>query len=256
MIKSNKRPSFTWRGKANTEMGVRLLSMPTRFVPARSGSQVEVAGRDGYIWVDDGSYSGSQIRIEVVVDDYEMMDSVTEWLSGEGLLVFSDDPERAWKARVIKEINVTPKTSRLTAQMFTISFDAQPYRYMYPELPPVNVTNGSNLNNVGTMTARPKITVTPVRSPAAGASFQLIVGQYVVYATNLKEAAIIDCEMQEVYSTADVPALLNVNFDMDEFPVLEAGYNPILWQALDEEDTPEDEKTEITVKITRPWRFL
>ena len=256
MIKSTKRPSFTWRGKTNTQMGVRLLSMPTRFVPARSGSQIEVAGRDGYIWVDDGSYGSSQIRIEVVVDDYETMDSVTDWLSGEGLLIFSDDPERAWKARIIKEINVTPKTARLTAQMFTISFDAQPYRYMYPELPAINVSNGSNVNNIGTMSARPKITVRPIRYPEAGASFQLIVGEYVIYATNLKETAVIDCEMQEVYSTGDVPMLLNTFFDMDEFPVLKSGYNPIIWQALDEEDTPDSEKTEISVSITRPWRFL
>ena len=93
---------FEFAGARNTDKGVRLLSLPVRYHPAERGKLVEVPGRDGYLWAADGAFDNVLTRVQCQTADDADMAAVDAWLRGAGELRFSDDPERFYRARVVK----------------------------------------------------------------------------------------------------------------------------------------------------------
>ena len=92
-----------FRGIKNTDVGVRLLSMPTRMHPAAKGRLIDVEGRDGKLWLPENAYDRITIGIQLCTGPDADIDAVSAWLMGEGALIFGDEPLRAYHARITKE---------------------------------------------------------------------------------------------------------------------------------------------------------
>lgn len=120
---------FKFKGIRNDTLGVRMLSMPTRPHPARKGKIIDVPGTDGELWKDYGGYKRILVSIRLITEDNANIDAVNNWLSGEGDLIFGDEPNRAYHARITKEFSRSNRSQRLRGQEFTVMFDCDPYRY-------------------------------------------------------------------------------------------------------------------------------
>ncbi len=225
-------------GHKNTEYGVELLSMPTRPHPARKGESIDIPGRDGKMFMDEGAYDRVLVSLRMIATAGNM-DAVNAWLSGSGNLRFGDEPERAYKAKITKEFATSNRNNRLKGREFTVTFDCEPFRYAYPATSTVTIsTSGNTVNNPGTVYSLPRIKVT------GSGDFTLTVGGYLVEAQGLTGGAIIDSKLQEVLSLDGMESR-NAYFAMDEFPRLSPGINSVAWTG-----------SVTSVQIEPRWRYL
>ena len=234
---------FSYNGKKNSDYGLEMLSMPTRPHPARKGDLVDVPGRDGKLFMDENAYDRVLVTIQVIAPGSKM-DAIRAWLTGSGVLVFGDDPNRAYRASVTKEFGISNRNPRMDAQEFMITFDCEPYRYEYPAPEAISIAkSGDSVNNTGTAPARPEITV------QGSGDVTIIVNGYQIDIDDLETGAVIDCELMECFN-ADKTQLINQKFTMDDFPVLKPGANIVTWSAADGASV-----TGVTISAPR-WRYL
>lgn len=225
-------------GHKNTEYGVELLSMPTRPHPARKGDSIDIPGRDGKLFMDEGAYDRVLVSLRMIATSGSM-DAVNAWLSGSGNLRFGDDPNRAYRAMITKEFATSNRNNRLNGREFTVTFDCEPFRYVYPDSGAVAIAaSGDTITNPGTVYSLPRIKVT------GNGDFTMTVNGYLIEAQGLTGGAIIDCELQEVLSLDGMESR-NAYFAMDEFPRLSPGINAVTWTG-----------SVTSVQIEPRWRYL
>ena len=146
-------------GARNTDKGVRLLSLPVRYHPAERGKLVEVPGRNGYLWAADGAFNNVLTRVQCQTADDADMAVVDAWLRGAGELRFSDDPERFYRARVVKEFSRSAAMNRFVNQAFTVTFDCQPFLYHRGVEDITLDGNPDTVTNPGTYKSAPRIKI-------------------------------------------------------------------------------------------------
>lgn len=228
---------FEFKGVNSGDMGVMMLARPQREQPSANGENRQVSGRSGRLWLGDGSYDNAAAEVTCIVPEGRM-DGVLAWLTGSGWLRFSDEPDRAYKARAIKGITRTQPFARFAAQKFTVQFDCQPFRYLYPEAADVAMTAASTIVNPGTAASRPKICVT------GSGDITLSVGGYYMAFEGVTDGVTVECELMEVLNLAETQ-LMNSCAQMEEFPTLEPGENAISWTG-----------SVTKVVVTPRWRYV
>lgn len=213
---------FEYAGAKSTDMGLRLLSMPRRYSPVVNGLREEVPGRDGYLWIPDGSCMAVDISVDCETIDGYSMDEINEWLtqSGEGLLRFSDEPNRSYKARVIDPYSAENRFLRFDRKRLSINFSCQPHRYEWPESEPVRLLEAGFVDNPGTIESLPRIEV------AATGDYSITINGCVIEVTG--GSIIIDSELRDCLSI-DGMALANSRVTLAEFPTLSPGVNIVSW---------------------------
>lgn len=232
---------FEFAGACNTDKGVRLLSLPVRYHPAERGKLVEVPGRDGYLWAADGAFDNVLTRVQCQTTDDADMAAVDAWLRGAGELRFSDDPERFYRARVVKEFSRSAAMNRFVNQAFTVTFDCQPFLY-HREVENITLDgNPDTVTNPGTYKSAPRLTIEGTGDAV------LTIGTQILEVTDLAGGVIIDSELGECFDLTET-AMRNdrVTLMDDNFPALHPGANIISWTGTG--------VTKITV--TPRWRDL
>lgn len=104
---------FTFNNVHSAEMGVVFKSVDRTLLPAKRVTQYTIPGKSGTYDIEDG-YENRDISCTVAFVGTNYMyqgvrtkaRAVAEWLSGEGLLVFDDEPEKAYSAKVIDGISI------------------------------------------------------------------------------------------------------------------------------------------------------
>lgn len=104
---------FMFNNRHSREMGVVFRSTDRTLLPAKRVTQYTIPGKSGTYDIEDG-YENREISCEVsfVGEDYQYPGvrtrarAVAGWLSGEGLLVFDDEPGKAYNAKVISGISI------------------------------------------------------------------------------------------------------------------------------------------------------
>lgn len=92
---------FTFNNVHSADMGVVFRSSDRTLLPPKRITQYTIPGRSGTYDIEDG-YDNREITLDVsfVGEAYNYPGvrsrarAVAAWLSGEGLLVFDDEPER------------------------------------------------------------------------------------------------------------------------------------------------------------------
>ena len=72
---------FEFKGIRCTAKNVRLMQMPSRPIPAPKGRFVDVPGRDGLLWIDDGARDATQIKVSCETMDGYSRDAI----AGQGI---------------------------------------------------------------------------------------------------------------------------------------------------------------------------
>lgn len=197
---------FSFKGVKNDEFDVRMVAMPTRPHPARKGELIDVPGADGKLWIDADAYDRILVTLKVVTAGNDNIDAVSAWLSGAGKLIFGDEPERAYNARITKEFNRTNQNARLRGQTFTITFDCEPYRYESSPAEAFTISESpGQIANPGTVASKPLIKVNGTGSG------NLMIGSETMLFEGLTGSIYIDCDAKIAYTgegTADDPRLM------------------------------------------------
>ena len=216
---------FSFKGQRNTVLDVRMLSMPTRPHPARKGTLLDIPGKHGKLFQDEGVYDRILVTMRCITGDNANIDAVNAWLSGEGDLVFGDEPERAYHARITKEFSRSNRIPRLRGQEFTVSFDCEPFRYEADPVADIPIyTSGTFITNPGTEASAPLLYV---YCPGDGS---LMIGSNTLLFTGVSGGIYVDCDAEIAYTgegTAADPMVLANQYVTGEWMKIEPGQNGV-----------------------------
>lgn len=228
---------FEFKGIRCESMGVRIMAMPKRPTAAEKGDRQTVPGRSGFLWMsENGAREAIELNLDCTSTDGYDADKVAEWLSGDGLLIFSDEPDRAYHARVIDEYSRESLFLRFDAQKFTVRFACQPHRYLYPAADIVRLTEQGNIKNPATAESLPRIVIN------GSGDMTVSIGGYQIDVSG--GSVIVDSDKMDCFDTDGI-TLANNRVAMDEFPVLRPGSNAISWSGAVK-----------NVAIEGRWRYL
>ena len=215
---------FSFKGIRNDDLNVQMLSMPTRPHPARKGKLVDVPGMNGKLFQDEGVYDRILVSLRCVAMDNDNIDDVNNWLTGEGMLVFGDEPERAYKARITKEFSRNNKNPRLRGQEFSITFDCEPFRYQAMLVEPISLASMDFITNPGTVASAPFIYI---EGTGEGV---LMIGRNTLLFSNLPGHIYVDCDAKIAYTgdgTTSSPIVLATQCVSGEWVEIAPGENPV-----------------------------
>ena len=238
-----------FRGVYNNEVGAQLIDMPQRYQPGLKGKSKEVSGRSGSVWIGDDGYGDIEVTVNLAVPESADRAAVNRWLTGAGWLIFGDEPDLAYEARIVKSYKRSNQFKRLAAQEYTVTFDCQPFKHMWPEPGALSFTeSGSSFFNPGTASALPR-----VRIDGSG-EFAVTIGGQTLYFSGVTDGIIVDSELMDAL-TADGAGNAN-NQCSGALWELEPGWNEVSW-AIDEPEEGEDPPGSVSaVTILPRWRCI
>ena len=198
--------------------GVAVSKMPSHKRAAMRYTEYYVQGRDGALHIDEG-YSNMELEAQLVLIDAaaETRQLVNAWAQGTGKLILSDDPAKAYRASVKKEIKWTrTRGNRGFYDTARIMFDCEPYMYEAAESV-LTVTETQTISNPGTAVALPKIVVTG----SGNATFTI--GGKQVTISNMSSSVPVTLDCENGYIFADSGAMSMTG----EFPEIPLGVSTI-----------------------------
>lgn len=237
---------------SDSDKGVLIMDPFSETTPSLRGSQMEAAGRDGYVWVSDDSYKPISQKIRCRCRNSKKR-AVMAWLYGSGHYRNSQYSDAQFDARIIKEIDfeqITPDSDPLLE--FTVEILLQPHPYVYPASAAVTVdTSGAAVNNAGTYIALPKVVI------VGSGDFSVTIGQgssaKTMYFHDVPSGGVIvDSLLQDTLDSTG--ANLMTDKVSGEYFELAPGTNTVQWLT----PTADDEKsgTVSSVTITRRERWF
>lgn len=124
---------FTFRSIHSSFFKIGAKSIDRSVIPARRKNEFVIPGRHGTIEFGNNTYETRPIAIEIgLVDNISFNDlrdsarKIARWLSGNGLLVFDDEPDKAYQASVYNYVGIEQIQS-IPAGRLNIVFECQPF---------------------------------------------------------------------------------------------------------------------------------
>ncbi|NFC29176.1 phage tail protein [Clostridium botulinum] len=205
---------FIWKGIHSNEKGLKIISLPNITAPEKREEKIIIPGRDGYLTQSDGSYEGEVKPVEFDIK-HDNFDEIKTWLNGSGEVIFSNEPDRYYKARIINKLDLARVLEKFHSGI--IQFDCQPFGYLQEEslqiITPTTIYNQTNKDS------EPYIRV------YGSGTITLNINDKVIKFTNVENYIEIDSELMECYKN-NTP--LN-NHMYGEFPIFQVGENKISW---------------------------
>ncbi len=119
-----------WKDIDSTSIkGLLISELPAITKPKMRVQETEIDGVDGSIIEELGYESYNKQIIIGLSKDFDI-DEVIEYFSGEGNVVFSNEPDKYYKARIIDQIDYERLLRFRTA---SVKFRVQPFKYEYNE---------------------------------------------------------------------------------------------------------------------------
>lgn len=165
---------------------------------------VTIPGRSGDLTVTEGDriFNSYIQTYPISVRGSENKRRVMDWLSGEGYVTFSTDPDRRQKARVIGAVTLNKVSKNMDAYTGEVQFYCHPLKEDVADTPVV-LTEAGTVFNAGDVEARPRIRATGV----AGESFTITSssGTFTFsFVGSIRTVVIIDCDAEIVLTTDNV----------------------------------------------------
>ena len=213
---------FIWNNVDCRSMGI-VLAGPAAIIRGEERVEhVTIPGRAGELTLTegDGIYNGYIQTVTAHVRGGYRARDVFDWLKGDGYVIFSGEPDRRQKARVIGAITLDRHSKNMDTWSGEIQFYCEPLKEL---LMPVNSTvsaSGQDVWNNGDVKCYPLITATANATSmtiAAGGNSLTVTG--VTSGSSYK----IDCAAGIVTNSAGTENLTANS--SGKFPVLNVGAN-------------------------------
>lgn len=122
---------FSFDGMHSNDIGVYVRNVDRTLLPAKRVIQYVIPGKSGTYDVENGYEKRSVVcEIGFVGDKLNRADlrikarRVAQWLSGSGMLVFDDEPDKGYTATVVSGVSIEEVASTGKS---TVTFSCQPF---------------------------------------------------------------------------------------------------------------------------------
>ena len=213
-----------WNNKDSRDIkGLLISELPPITRPKMRVKETVIDGVDGSIIEEIGYESYDKpmvIGLKIGAD----IDEISEFFSGSGEVVFSNEPDKYYKATIINRIDYQRLLRYRVAQ---VTFRVQPFKYNRVEVARELVDDRIKsmiVENLGNHTAKPIITI-----KGQGLVDLAFDGEYICAYTfpEDEDTVVIDCEKQDAYK--DNANILRNRYMQGDFPVLKKGSTQISW---------------------------
>lgn len=124
---------FRFNGKHSSEFNIGFKSEDRTAIPERRKKEFTILGRSGTLELESKEYEKRYITGTLgvmYIDKFEeLRDKIRDlagWLSGSGLLIFDDEPHKAYEASVYSPVGVEQLLLQPKATL-DIEFECQPF---------------------------------------------------------------------------------------------------------------------------------
>lgn len=223
---------FKFGGKSSKDFHIRVEKFPAIKVPARRIREEFIAGRNGVLHIDEGTYEPFIQPYEIYFHDPkkaspEVAHAITEWLLSGNVcrrLEDSYDLDHFHIATFKGPTNIDNIFNEYGRCV--IEFDVQPEAFLRSGEQLTTLSWPGSITNPTAFEAKPLIKV------YGNGTGTLYVGSYTVQLKKaINQHIYLDCEMLNAYRDAGYGGIENKNGDIyaPEFPVLKPGINQISW---------------------------
>jgi phage-related protein len=179
-----------------------------------------IDGVDGSI-IEELGYESYDKYVAIGLKIGADVDKIIEYFTGNGEIVFSNEPDKYYVAKIIKNIDYA---RLLRYRVATVTFRVQPFKYNRVEVVREATSERQSMivENLGNHTSKPLITITGT------GTIELSVNDNVVCRytfPNGENTVLLDSEKQDAYWGN---TLKNRNM-IGEFPIFQKGNNVFAW---------------------------
>lgn len=212
-----------WNNKDSRDIkGLLISELPPITKPNLRVKETVIDGVDGSI-IEELGYESYDKTIVIGLKIGADVDKVIEYFTGNGEIVFSNEPERYYIARIIKNIDFA---RLLRFRVATVTFRVQPFKYNRVEFAREATADKQSMvvENLGNYTAKPLITIT-----GSGTVVLSLNGTVICNYTfpDNENTVVLDSEKQDAYFSS-ITNLRNRKMD-GIFPVFSKGNNTLAW---------------------------
>ena len=213
-----------WKGAFSTTIeGLLISELPSISKPPLRVRETMIDGRDGSI-IEELGYEPYNKAVTIALRGNFNINKVIKYFTGEGEIIFSNEPDKVYTAKVINQIDYNRLLRYRTA---VVQFRVQPYKHKYNEAYKeiqTATTDGATdeVFNEGLEDSKPKMVL------HGSGTVGISVNGIHVFDYTFPEGeteVVIDSEKEDAYLGS---VLKNRNMNGD-FPVLLAGTNKIEW---------------------------
>ena len=216
--------SIIWNGVSSTTIqGLLISDLPPITKPEMRIKETEIDGKDGSI-IEELGYASYQKTVKIGLYGSFDIDKVIKYFTGEGNLIFSNEPDKVYIAKICGKIDYM---RLLRYRQASIPFLVQPFKYKtgecYKETKSTDIANGYlEVFNEGFENSKPLM----VLKGSGTVEISLNgVGIFSYTFPDGENEVAIDSEKEDAYLEN---ALKNRNMN-GEFPVLVPRTNKIEW---------------------------
>ena len=198
--------------------GLVICELPPISKPQMRIRETLIDGVDGSV-IEELGYAPYDKPLAIGLTQKADIDEVINFFSGTGEVVFSNEPDKYYKAHIVNQIDYARLVRFKTA---TVVFRVQPFKYKASEQPITIPTSQGvyNVENWGNKTSKPLIHITGTGTVECTVNGNIMFSY--TFPDNETEVY-IDSEMQDAYLDS---VLKNRNM-VGEFPILQIGANEI-----------------------------
>ena len=210
-----------WNNKDSRDIKELIISeLPPITKPNMRVKETVIDGVDGSL-IEELGYESYDKTVSIGLKVGADVDKVIEFFTGNGTVVFSNEPNKYYIARIIKGIDYS---RLLRFRVAKVTFRVQPFKYSRVEAPREASSDRTSMvvENLGNHTSKPLITI------KGTGTVELTVNDTVVCNYTFpsgENTVLLDSEKQDAYWDN---VLKNRNM-IGEFPVFEKGNNIIAW---------------------------
>jgi len=206
---------------SNTLSGLIISELPPITKPKLRVQKTEIDGRDGDI-TDDLGYSAYDKELDIGLSRNFDIDKIINYFNGSGSFIFSNEPTKLYKGKIINQIDYT---RLLKFKKAKVMIHVQPFKYLVDEIPTsLTITSETSLKvvNNGLLKSKPVITLTGTGTVTISLNGN---SEFTYTFPTADTYVTIDSDKMDAYVGE---TLKNRNMT-GEFPTLLVGENTITW---------------------------
>ena len=229
-------PWFMWNNVDSRDMGVWVSTLPPIIRAKERTDEIKIPGRAGSLIMLEGENIHDSYLKDCVITVPRKSDfkALLAWLSGEGNVIFGNEENRVYRARIAGEIEF--QSIGNTLAQATIPFFVHPHKSAYPADLPITISGTSGtVYNPGDVASRPIVTVD------CTGSVEISIGEYTMAFSGLSTPITVDCDAELI--TTENGEIWTGNYS-GEYWRIEKGENEITMSA------------ECDLRISPEWRYL
>ena len=208
---------FTWKDVKASDKGILVTSLSPITKASERIERIVIDGRDGDIAISQGFDTYNKTIQIGLTKDFDI-NYLINWLQGESKIIFSDEYQFYYNARIVNQIDFRRLLRFKTA---TIIFQVQPYKFLIEENTIDTTSLTFEVENKGYVESKPIMTIHGSGEIAVAINGLQICTLFLDTNDNIT----IDSILEEAYQ--GTTAVLRNRSMNGIFPTLESGINTI-----------------------------